>query len=109
MCWLCQGWHHLRSSEGVGIISSQVFGHLRSFKGWILTEACVTQHIGLILMFYANFIVLWLVYIVLCCANFIVLWLVSLCCVVLISLCCGLCPLCCANFVVFRVVSVELC
>ncbi len=25
----------------VGIISSQVFGHLRSFKGWIQTEACV--------------------------------------------------------------------
>ncbi len=34
----------LASSEdlwGVGIISSQVFGHLRSFKGWIQTEACV--------------------------------------------------------------------
>ncbi len=33
----------LASSEvlwGVGIISSQVFGHLRSFKGWIQTEAC---------------------------------------------------------------------
>ncbi len=29
-------------SEGLaGIISSQVFGHLRSFKGWIQTEACV--------------------------------------------------------------------
>ncbi len=28
-------------SWGVGIISSQVFGHLRSFKGWIQTEACV--------------------------------------------------------------------
>ncbi len=27
--------------KGVGIISSQVFGHLRSFKGWIQTEACV--------------------------------------------------------------------
>ncbi len=26
---------------GVVIISSQVFGHLRSFKGWIQTEACV--------------------------------------------------------------------
>ncbi len=26
---------------GVGIISSQVFGHLRTFKGWIQTEACV--------------------------------------------------------------------
>ncbi len=25
----------------VWIISSQVFGHLRSFKGWIQTEACV--------------------------------------------------------------------
>ncbi len=24
---------------GVGMISSQVFGHLRSFKGWIQTEA----------------------------------------------------------------------
>ncbi len=34
----------LASSEvlrGVGIISSQVFGYLRSFKGWIQTEACV--------------------------------------------------------------------
>ncbi len=34
----------LASSEflwGVGIISSQVFGHLRSFKGWIQTEVCV--------------------------------------------------------------------
>ncbi len=34
----------LASSEvlrGVGIISSQVFGHLRSFKGLIQTEACV--------------------------------------------------------------------
>ncbi len=34
----------LASSEvlwGVGIVSSQVFGHLRSFKGWIQTEACV--------------------------------------------------------------------
>ncbi len=32
----------LQSSEvlwGVGIISSQVFGHLRSCKGWIQTEA----------------------------------------------------------------------
>ncbi len=27
--------------RGVGIISSQVFGHLRLFKGWIQTEACV--------------------------------------------------------------------
>ncbi len=26
---------------GVGIISSQVFGHLGSLKGWIQTEACV--------------------------------------------------------------------
>ncbi len=26
---------------GVVIISSQVFGHLRLFKGWIQTEACV--------------------------------------------------------------------
>ncbi len=34
----------LASSEvfwGVGIISSQVFGHLRSFKGWIQTEVSV--------------------------------------------------------------------
>ncbi len=34
----------LASSEvlqEIGIISSQVFGHLRSFKGWIRTEACV--------------------------------------------------------------------
>ncbi len=29
-------------SEGLaGIISSQVFGHLRSFKDWIQTETCV--------------------------------------------------------------------
>ncbi len=26
---------------GVVIVSSQVFSHLRSFKGWIQTEACV--------------------------------------------------------------------
>ncbi len=26
---------------GVVIVSSQVFGHLGSFKGWIQTEACV--------------------------------------------------------------------
>ncbi len=34
----------LASSEvlwRVGIISSHVFGHLRSFKVWIQTEACV--------------------------------------------------------------------
>ncbi len=40
----CCGDQRLASSEvlrGVGIISSQVFGHLRSFKGWIQTEACV--------------------------------------------------------------------
>ncbi len=39
------GDQRLASSEvlrGVGISSSQVFGHLRSFKGWIQTEACVT-------------------------------------------------------------------
>ncbi len=38
------GDQRLASSEvlrGVGIISSQVFGHLRSFKSWIQTEACV--------------------------------------------------------------------
>ncbi len=38
------GDQRLASSEvlrGVSIISSQVFGHLRSFKGWIQTEACV--------------------------------------------------------------------
>ncbi len=34
---LSEGWLSLR----VVIISSQVFGHLRSFKGWIQTEACV--------------------------------------------------------------------
>ncbi len=35
------GDQRLASSEvlrGVGIISSQVFGHLRSFKGWIQTD-----------------------------------------------------------------------
>ncbi len=26
---------------GVGMISSQVFSHLGSFKGWIQTKACV--------------------------------------------------------------------
>ncbi len=34
----------LASSEffwGVGIISYQMFGYLRLFKGWIQTEACV--------------------------------------------------------------------
>ncbi len=29
--------------RGVGIVSSQVFGHLRSFKGWIQTESCVIR------------------------------------------------------------------
>ncbi len=43
------GDQRLASSEvlrGVGIISSQVFGHLRSFKGWIQTEACVTPPVA---------------------------------------------------------------
>ncbi len=31
---------------GVGIIFSQVFGHLGSFKGWIQTEACVIPSYG---------------------------------------------------------------
>ncbi len=43
--WLIQYNHWwLASSEvlrGFAIVSSQVFGHLRSFKGWIQTEACV--------------------------------------------------------------------
>ncbi len=30
-----------QAAARVVIISSQVFGHLRSFKGWIQTEACV--------------------------------------------------------------------
>ncbi len=34
-------WLILYILSGVGIISSQVFGHLGSFKGWIQTEACV--------------------------------------------------------------------
>ncbi len=37
-------WKHLvilYYSLRVGIICSQVFGHLGSFKGWIQTEACV--------------------------------------------------------------------
>ncbi len=34
-------WLILYIVRGVVIISSQVFGHLRSFKGWIQTEACV--------------------------------------------------------------------
>ncbi len=34
-------WFILYTVWGVGIISSQVFGHLRSFKGWIQTEACL--------------------------------------------------------------------
>ncbi len=33
-------WLILHIFQGVGIISSQVFGHLGSFKGWIQTEAC---------------------------------------------------------------------
>ncbi len=43
----------LASSEvlrGFGIISSQVFGHLRSFKGWIQTEACVIpSYLGMLM------------------------------------------------------------
>ncbi len=39
--WLSEGWLLLRSYEGVGFISSLVFSHLRSLKGWIQTEACV--------------------------------------------------------------------
>ncbi len=34
-------WLILYILRGVGIISSHVFGHLGSFKGWIQTEACV--------------------------------------------------------------------
>ncbi len=34
-------WLILYILRGVGIVSSQVFGHLGSFKGWIQTEACV--------------------------------------------------------------------
>ncbi len=34
-------WLILYFLRGVVIISSQVFGHLRSFKAWIQTEACV--------------------------------------------------------------------
>ncbi len=33
-------WLRLRSSEGLASNSSQVFGHLGSFKGSIQTEAC---------------------------------------------------------------------
>ncbi len=42
----------LASSEvlrGVVIISSQVFGHLRSFKGWIQTEYCVISYYGMLI------------------------------------------------------------
>ncbi len=41
LCILSEGWLPLSSSEGVGIISSQVFSLLRSFKGWIQTKTCV--------------------------------------------------------------------
>ncbi len=34
-------WLILYIVRGVGIISSQVFGHLGSFKGWIQTEVYV--------------------------------------------------------------------
>ncbi len=34
-------WLILYTVWGFVIVSSQVFGHLRSFKGWIQTEACV--------------------------------------------------------------------
>ncbi len=34
-------WLILYILRGVVIISSQVFGHLRSFKGWIQTRACL--------------------------------------------------------------------
>ncbi len=41
---LSGGWHPLRSSEGLAssLRRCLVFGHLRSFKGWIQTEASVT-------------------------------------------------------------------
>ncbi len=34
-------WLILYTVWGFGIICFQVFGHLRSFKGWIQNEACV--------------------------------------------------------------------
>ncbi len=43
----------------------------------------------------------------LCCANFVVLWLVSV--VVKILFCYGLFSLCCANFVALRLASIVLC
>ncbi len=39
--WLSQYNRWWLASSEVLIVSSQVFGHLRSFKGWIQTEACV--------------------------------------------------------------------
>ncbi len=39
-------WLILHTLWGIVIISSQVFGHLRSFKGWIQTEAWVNPSRG---------------------------------------------------------------
>ncbi len=38
---LVQGLYNPRSSEGLASSLNQVFGHIRSFKGWIQTEANV--------------------------------------------------------------------
>ncbi len=39
--WLIQYNRWWLASSEVLIVSSQVFGHLRLFKGWIQTEVCV--------------------------------------------------------------------
>ncbi len=39
--YLHSAFHDTIVAKQVGIIFSQVFGHLGSFKGWIQTEACV--------------------------------------------------------------------
>ncbi len=39
--YLHSAFHDTIVAKQVGIIFSQVFGHLWSFKGWIQTEACV--------------------------------------------------------------------
>ncbi len=55
---------HVVGGSEDGIISSQVFGHLRSFKGWIQTEACVipSYHGMLKKYFFHTFYLIKLIY-----------------------------------------------
>ncbi len=52
--------------QGVVIVSSQVFGHLRSFKGWIQTEACLIPSYHGMLIFSVR---KGLIFLMLCSAN----------------------------------------